>query len=177
MARKPKPLSRQISEGDTRKRGKKKLKQLAKLEAQPTRGLPECPEHVIGRARDAWAFWKAELIDMHLDARPDAMMLEGACVNYARAVQADQIVEKEGAIVEDVVLFQGVPTGFVRIKKHPAISISNSAWSQVKAFCSEFGLSPVSRTRLAIEKGEKPGENLGKILTQPRLPKQKPLIQ
>jgi phage terminase small subunit len=38
----------------------------------------------------------------------------------------------------------------------------------LKAFCSEFGLSPVSRTRLAIEKPAAGEDDLLEILSQPR---------
>jgi len=94
--RKPKPTARKIAEGDARKIGKRKLE--AKQQAEPTAfpGLPKCPRHLRGRARAAWNFWVPELEIMSLDKRPDAMMLEGACVNYARAVQADLLIEREG---------------------------------------------------------------------------------
>ncbi|MGH9522720.1 MAG: phage terminase small subunit P27 family [Terriglobales bacterium] len=170
--RKPKPTSRQIAEGDPRKKGKGKLRERLASEPNATRGLPPCPRHLRGRGRAAWKFWSAELADMQLDNRPDAMMLEGACVNYARAVAADLIVEREGMIVtESYVNDEGeiIP---LKQKYHPAITVSNSAWRQVRAFCSEFGLSPVSRTRLSIEKREKPEDDLATLLSQPRQPRQ-----
>jgi len=49
--RKPKPLRIQIAEGDTRKRGVNKLKELAESEPKAERGLPPCPVHLMGRAR------------------------------------------------------------------------------------------------------------------------------
>ena len=102
--RKPKPAARQISEGDPRKLGKRKLQ--AKLEAEPqaTRGLPACPRHLRGRARAAWKFWAEELGQMNLDRRPDAMMLEGACVNYEAAVRAYEQVQKLGDVTEEPIM-------------------------------------------------------------------------
>ncbi|MGA2196444.1 MAG: ParB N-terminal domain-containing protein [Bryobacteraceae bacterium] len=38
----------------------------------------------------------------------------------------------------------------------------------MKAFCSEFGLSPVSRARLFVERRESDGDDLMALLTQPR---------
>src|SRR4051812_27853685 len=98
--RKPKPTATQIAEGDTRKRGVGKLKAKLASEPKPARGLTECPSHLTGRARAAWTFWAEELESMKQSFRPDGMMLEGACVNYARAVQADLIVDRDGPIVE-----------------------------------------------------------------------------
>lgn len=112
-----------------------------------------------------------ELREMKLDRRPDAMMLEGACVNYARAVQADLILLREGLMVEESTIDQESGEKVVlRTKYHPAVTVSNAAWRQVRAFCSEFGLSPVSRTRLAIER-EEPAEDLMEILSKPRPPR------
>ena len=97
--RKPKPVARQIAEGDPRKRGVHQLD--ARLEAEPraTRGLPECPQHLKGIARKAWRFWAAELEGMSLDCRPDAMMLEGACASYATFVEMYELVETQGKLV------------------------------------------------------------------------------
>lgn len=161
--RKPKPTRQQINEGDPRKHGASKLK--AKLDAEPRaqRGLPECPDYLSERARDAWAMWKEELEKMRLDCRPDAPMLEGACVNYARAVEADLMIAKSGLVVAEV-----SESGARRVKANPAIAISNVAWRQVRSFCSEFGLSPVSRTRLTIEEAGNATDDLIKLLSKPR---------
>lgn len=109
---------------------------------------------------------------MGLDRRPDAQMLEGACVNYARAVEADLIVAREG-IMQDISKIDDESGEVILLKSqtHPAIRVSNAAWRQVRAFCSEFGLSPVSRTRLTIEKKDAAADDLAKLLMQPRAPK------
>lgn len=161
--RKPKTTRQQINEGDPRKRGANKLK--AKLDAEPRaeRGLPECPEHLGERARAAWVMWKEELEKMRLDCRPDGPMLEGACVNYARAVDADLLIAQSGLCVAEV-----SESGARKVKANPAIAISNAAWRQVRSFCSEFGLSPVSRTRLTIEEAGNATEDLLKLLSKPR---------
>jgi phage terminase small subunit len=49
--------------------------------------------------------------------------------------------------------------------------VSNRAWTLVKSFCSEFGLSPVSRTRLAIEKPGVEEADLMAKLSQPHAPR------
>lgn len=171
--RKPKPLSQQVAEGDPRMRGKRKI--AAKLNAEPDakRGLPACPRHLKGRARAAWNFWAEELGQMNLDRRPDSMMLEGACVSYGRAVAADLILDRDGLIVEESVVDKDSGERVVlKVRKHPAVEISNRSWMLVKGFCSEFGLSPVSRTRLAVEKPENQrGQDLAELLSRPRAPR------
>jgi P27 family predicted phage terminase small subunit len=99
------------------------------------------------------------------------MMLEGACVGYARAVQADLIVEKEGPVCHHMTSDPQTGAPLEKLKAHPAIGISRGAWGQVRAFASEFGLSPVSRTRLAIEKQDDGEADLMALLSQPRVKK------
>lgn len=176
--RKPKPTAVQIAEGDPRKKGVRKLREKLDSEPKATRGLPPCPRHLRGRARAAWNFWSEELAGMGLDRRPDAQMLEGACVNYGRAVEADLIVERDG-IMQDISEIDAESGERILLKSqtHPAIKVSNAAWRQVRAFCSEFGLSPVSRTRLAIEKRDDGIDDLAKLLSQPREPRPATSVQ
>ena len=155
-------------------RGKHKLQERLAREPKATRGLPPCPNHLTGRARIAWKFWACELVSIGLDCRPDAMMLEGACVNYARAVQADLIIAKDGATIEQPILNkQGEEIG-VRIKNHPLISVSRAAWRLMHSFCSEFGFSPIARQRLTIEANDGEGDLLS-ILSRPRQQKVPPI--
>lgn len=175
--RKPKPTQRQIAEGDPRKRGVNKLDQKLAAEPKAARGLPACPRHLRGRARAAWNLWKEELEGMGQDFRPDAMMLEGACVNYARAVQADLILS-HGCQVEEPILDRN--SGKIigqKVKNHPVVAVSNACWRNVRAFCSEFGLSPVSRTRLAIEKTDSSDLELMELLFRSRQLKSVPELQ
>jgi len=167
--RKRKPTAQQIAEGDPGKRGVHKLDEKLASEPAATKGLPACPRRLTGRAREAWKFWVEELEAMDLDRRPDAMMLEGACVNFARAVEADLMLQIEGLVtIQDIVTNSAGEVICIKKKSHPAVAISSKAWSLVRSFCSEFGLTPVSRTRLAIGKNATAEDDLAKLLTQPR---------
>ena len=169
--RKPKANAQQIMEGDPAKRGPKKLRERLAREPKSSRGLPDCPRHLKGRARAAWNFWAPELVVMKLDNLPDAMMLEGACIGYAQAVQADLIIEKEGPICTHYTADPQTGEPMQKLKAHPAVAISRSAWTQVRSFCSEFGLSPVARMRLTVEKQDNAEQDLAAILSSPREPR------
>jgi len=171
--RKPKPTSQQISEGDPRKLGVHRLEQKLEVETKGARGLPKCPTHLKGLARKAWRFWSEELAHMSLDFRPDAMMLEGACIAYQAAIEAYETIQKQGPLVAKRILDPETNKLVVsNVKPHPAVAQGNAAWQLLRAFCSEFGLSPVSRTRLAIEKPPADEDDLMAILSQPREKKQ-----
>jgi P27 family predicted phage terminase small subunit len=171
--RKPKPTSQQISEGDPRKLGVHRLEQKLKAEAKGARGLPKCPPHLKGRARKAWKSWSEELERMNLDCRPDAQMLEGACVAYEAAVECYETIQAQGRLVAKRILDPETNKLVVsNVKPHPAVAQMNAAWTLLKMFCSEFGLSPVSRTRLAVETPADAEDDLMAILSQPREKKQ-----
>lgn len=112
---------------------------------------------------------------MKLDCRPDAMMLQGACVAYARAVQADLMLADGFLIEEPVIDSAGQLVGY-KTRTHRAVAVSNASWKQLRAFCSEFGLSPVSRTRLTIEKQDNGEKDLMAMLSAPRAPR-KTIVQ
>ncbi len=176
MGRPPKPAARQAAEGDPSKFGRKKVEAKAAAEPQASTGYPESPDHLSKRARDAWDFWVPELEVMNIDRRPDAMMLEGACVNYATAVEAGIMVDAEGITVREPILDKNREIIGTKIKNHPALLTRAKCWTLVRAFCSEFGLSPVSRARIHMENNDKEAaEDLAALLTAPRL--ERPAVQ
>jgi P27 family predicted phage terminase small subunit len=167
--RKPKSASRQIADGDPSKHGVHKLE--ARLEAEPkaARGLPACPQHLKGIAEKAWHFWCEELEAMGLDCRPDAMMLEGACVAYATYVKMHERIDEQGELVAKKE--RNPVTGameVVDVRAHPGLAIRDRALALLRSFCSEFGLSPVSRARLSVDHVDSAEEDLWAILSQPR---------
>lgn len=173
QGRKPKPIERQIAEGDPRKHGVNKLQE--RLEGQVTaqRGLPSCPQYLGKVARQVWNFWKLELESMAIDFRPDAMMLEAACVSYEIMVEAYDTLGKQGHQVEEPILdSEGEQIG-TKIRNHPALARLNTSQMRLRAFCSEFGLSPVSRMRLTTAQPDAPGESLEELLAMPRLSRPK----
>jgi P27 family predicted phage terminase small subunit len=106
---------------------------------------------------------------MNLDRCPDAQMLEGACINYARAVEADLMLAKSGLIVEESIIDDKTGEKVVlRVRAHPGVAISRTAWLLVHKFCSEFGLSPVARMRVKIEQKDTGEQDLAALLSAPR---------
>lgn len=174
--RKPKPAARQIAEGDPRKRGVHKLRELANAEPQAVRGLPDAPEYLGEIAKQVWKFWADELAEMNQDFKADAVILEGACVNYEAAVLAYKQLQDEGQTIEERALHKGKLV-VLRTKAHPAEAIRNRAWALVIRFCAEQGLTLISRTRLTIDKADKLPD-LAAILAGPRREDEdKPTVQ
>jgi P27 family predicted phage terminase small subunit len=167
--RKPKPASQQISEGDPRKRGVHKLAARLESEPRPAHGLRACPKHLTGRARLAWRFWRKELERMNLDCRPDALTLEGACMLYATASDMHELIEQQGKLVAKKE--RNPRTGqleVVDVRAHPGLAIRDRALALLRGFCAEFGLSPVSRARLTVDRREDDTDDLMALLAGPR---------
>jgi len=163
-----KSVKRQIAEGDPRKRGSQKLQEALRREPRAEQGLPDCPEHLQGRARTTWAFLKLELEKMSLDCRPDALALEGACCAYALAAEAEEIIARTGLQIEEPVFHRGQQIGVER-KNNPVLRTRNQAWARFLQFADRFGLSPQARQSLAIDRRDDEDAALEAILSGPRL--------
>ena len=175
--RKPKAAGRKLAEGDTRKVGAHRLAAQIAAEQKASPGLPPCPEHLKGRAREAWNFWSEELASMDLDRRPDAHMLEGCCVAYDAAVDAYETILKQGRLIAKKALDPATnKLVVVDVKPHPAVRQGNQAWALMRSFCSEFGLSPVSRIRLSIEKEDAGDADLLELLGRAREKRTPPMM-
>lgn len=169
----PKPISQMIADGDTSRKGKHKLEQLRANEPQSPSGLPDCPDHLSGLARRTWVFWAEQLKIMGLDKTCDAAALEGACMSYELAVSASAIWKREGlTLIQYATDEDSGERVMLSCKENPTVKISIAAWNAVRQFCGEFGLTPVSRTRLAMgspkKEGDKAIEDLMKVLSKPR---------
>lgn len=158
-------------------KGKRKLEQQLAAEPKASRGLPPCPDYLEGRAREAWTFWSHELELMDLDRRPDGPMLEGVCIAYDAAIACYETIKTQGRFIAKRALDPKTNTMVVvDVKPHPAVRQGNQALALMKAFCSEFGLSPVSRTRLAVDKLEDGEADLMELLGRPRAKRTPPLV-
>ena len=148
---------------------------MAAAESVPkgSRGLPKCPRHLKGRARSAWKFLKAELEAMDLDCRPDALSLEGGCLAYQTAIEAEDLLATEGPTVDEPIVRKGIVVGSAR-RSHPANRIRNAAWARFQSFCDRFGLSPKARESIFVPRLDDSNHDLMSLLMQPRVPRPVP---
>jgi P27 family predicted phage terminase small subunit len=72
-------------------------------------------------------------------AKLDRAALAGYCVAWARWVEAEKQLKEKGLMVK-------TPNGFEQ--PSPWLNISNKALEQLRAFASEFGMSPATRSRV-----------------------------
>lgn len=108
-----------------------------------------------GLSREAAREWRSivpQLRAMGVLSSVDAKALAGYCHSFARWFEAEKLVKKYGVVVREPVLLMGTPTGYFRLKKNPAVTVSEAAQKTMRAFLCEFGMTPSSRSRVRVEK-------------------------
>lgn len=133
--RKPKPTALKVLEGNP---GKRKLNP---SEPKPKVVVPTCPGHVRGVAKREWTRVTRELKALGLVSQIDRAALAAYCIAYGRWVEAERQVRTEGAIV---LTDKGNPI------QNPALAIANKAMDQMRKLIVEFGMTPSSRSRVAV---------------------------
>lgn len=147
VGRLPKPTALKELEGNPGKRA------LNKNEPKPS-GIPTCPSSLDATAKREWTRISRELIAIGLLTSVDRAMLAAYCDAWSRWSQATNELQALRVAKGKSVLVVGTKTGYPM--QNPLIGIINTAADQMRKFGSELGLSPSSRTRLAVESAHEP---------------------
>ena len=138
---------------------------------------PAMPQDLPAAARSEWKRIVPELRIIGVLTSIDRAALAAYCHAYARWFEAEKQVKRLGIIVKEPVLLMGVPTGYHRYKKNPAVTISESAMKIMKSFLVEFGMTPSSRSRVRIDKPEADEDPMDAFLRGSSSPDKKPVLQ
>ncbi len=142
--RKPKPTALKVIQGTYRP-------DRANLsEPRPRPGIPPCPKFLQGEAREAYRKTAKKLARIGLLTELDGMALSMLCQSWAEYLEASDQVRKTGMLVKS-------PTGFPVF--NPYLVIANQAVKKVRALLAEFGMSPSSRSRIAVASVGHEGES------------------
>src|SRR5947199_8276110 len=131
----PKPTSIKRLEGNP---GKRKLNE---LEPTPKAGAPECPDYLDEVARREWDRLTAILVSMKVLTEADYIALANLCQAYSTLMNAQKQMNKTGILYKS-------KTGY--IQQSPLLGIIHTQTTIVNNLLREFGLTPSSRTRVAI---------------------------
>jgi P27 family predicted phage terminase small subunit len=131
--RKPKPTALKVIEGNPGKRP------LNKAEPKPENKAPKCPSWLEKEAKKEWRRMSKVLETIGILTEVDAAAFAGYCQAYARWKEAEEFLSKHGTIFK-------TPSGY--IQQVPQVSIAQTYLKIMKDFCSEFGLTPSSRSRI-----------------------------
>ncbi len=131
--RKPKPTAVKVLEGNPGKRP------LNMLEPTPEKIAPECPSWLNDEAKAEWDRLVDKMVELGILTEMDMAAFAGYCQSYARWKEAEEFIEKHGTIVK-------TPSGYWQ--QIPQVSIAQTNLKVMLKFCSEFGLTPSSRSRM-----------------------------
>lgn len=99
--------------------------------------------------RKMWEDINGELTVTGLITNVDVYALAIACDAYSKYVKASKSIKKDGLVLE-----YKNSIGAVNKVANPNVAIAQKYATQFKSFCSEFGLSPAARARLAKPKDD-----------------------
>ena len=118
-------------------------------EPKPPGSLPDCPEHLSTEAKAEWHRIAKSLNVIGLLTQVDRATMAAYCQCWGRWVEAEQKLAETLAILR-------TPAGY--IQQSPWLSISNKQLELMARYMTELGLTPASRSRLAIQMqdGNKP---------------------
>ena len=138
--RKPKPTALKVLEGD-RGKGRRPLNE---HEPIPPRGAIRCPAWLEAEAKKEWKRLAPSLEAMGILTAVDITAFAGYCQAYARWKEAEEFISKHGSIFQ-------TPSGYVQ--QVPQVSIAQQNLKIMQSFCSEFGLTPATRSRIIAGSG------------------------
>ena len=111
---------------------------LNKLEPKPEAGAPEMPDDLSPAAKKEWNSIVPILLSMNVLTIADGKALGGYCEAFALARQAKREIKKFGITILTM----------AGRKKNPAVGVYVEAEKLMRAFLSDFGMSPATRSRL-----------------------------
>lgn len=142
--RKPKPTHLKLLEGNPGRRP------LNGAEPRPASGTPTCPAHLTPTGKAEWKRLAVELQAIGILTRIDRAVLAGYCQSWGRWVEAERKLQETPPLLK-------TPAGYIQLS--PWLTIANRERELMLRYMAELGLTPSSRTRLAVQlPGPRPWE-------------------
>jgi P27 family predicted phage terminase small subunit len=133
---KPKPTNLKIIEGNPGKRP------LPKNEPKPKPTTPGCPRFLTTAAKWEWKRVAPELARLGLLTIVDRTALAAYCQSWADYKEAIKWMKENGKT------YSVNAGGGRQYRSYPQVKIADAALKQIRAFCTEFGLTPSARARM-----------------------------
>lgn len=120
-------------------------------EPKPASDLPTCPAHLNASAKAEWKRLARDLNRIGLLTMVDRGALAAYCQSWGRWVEAERKLKETPPLLK-------TPAGYIQMS--PWLTIANKERELMARYMVELGLTPSSRSRLAIKipTGPKPWE-------------------
>ena len=147
--RKPKPTALKKLEGNP---GKRKLNN---KEPKPDHGIPPCPIWLLPEAKSEWKRLCENLGQLGILTKVDRAAFAAYCQSYARWKEAQEHIDKEGAVFETEKGYQ---------QQTPWVGIANTNQKMMLQAAAEFGLTPSSRSRIVVNENNTETDEMDALL-------------
>ena len=144
-----KPTALKVLEGNPGKRP------LPLHEPKPAPIMPECPSWFDAEAKSFWHKYGPKLHALGLLTEIDGPAFEAVCQRYSLWVKCEKRMKAKG-------LVKKLDTGYEQ--QRPEVSIAKNALADVKAFLTEFGMTPASRSRISLKLDDADEDDMEKLL-------------
>jgi P27 family predicted phage terminase small subunit len=131
--RKPTPTHLKLLHGNPGKRG------VSPSEPTAQRRPPTCPSHLCPPAKAEWKRLATQLTVLRILSELDRAALAAYCQAYGRWVEAERKLQETPMLLK-------LPSGYVQ--QNPWLTIANKQLELMHKYLTEFGLSPVARSRV-----------------------------
>ncbi|NRF91543.1 phage terminase small subunit P27 family [Paenibacillus frigoriresistens] len=152
MAGRPKqPAAAHVANGNKSMLSKAEIeaRQVAEDAIKPASDNVVCPTWLDAVGKKMWHSIMDELSAVDLITNVDVYALALACDAYSKYVKSSKDIKKDGLVLE-----HKNAIGAVNKVANPSVAIAQKYATQFKSYCSEFGLSPAARARLARPKDD-----------------------
>ena len=156
--RKPKPTPLKVLEGNPGKRP------LNMDEPEYESIVSECPGHLNDYAKEEWERIVALLSESGVLTEVDTASLAGYCQLYGRWVQLETDIMTDGITVEENRFNKDGDIISTKDIMNPKVTEARLTLQQIRAFSTEFGLTPSARSRLSVEPKKKNIDPMEKLL-------------
>jgi P27 family predicted phage terminase small subunit len=133
--RKPTPTHLKLLHGNPGKRP------LNPNEPAPGGKPPTCPSHLCPAGKAEWKRLASQLTLLQILTELDRAALAGYCQAYGRWVEAEKKLRETPVLIK-------LPSGHVQ--QNPWLTIANKQLELMHKYLTEFGLSPVARSRVSL---------------------------
>lgn len=131
----PKPTALKVLDGNPGRRP------LNLNEPKPRPIAPDCPSWLDAGAKREWRRIAPALERLGLLTEIDGAALAAYCQSYSRWRQSQEVLRKKGLTFETA-------SGY--LMPRPEVGIGNRALIELRAFCTQFGMTPAARARMQL---------------------------
>jgi P27 family predicted phage terminase small subunit len=139
MPRRPKPAALEILEGKPHQHA------VNRFEVQFDRAVPACPNHLNREAKQHYQKLADILYKAKVLTEADGIVLANLAQAYATLAQAQRELNRDKLTVASK---RGGP------RTNPLVRIVDQSTTTINRLCQELGMTPLSRSRLRIDKKE-----------------------